>query len=466
MRAFALIVLMFFLYSCASYNQRINNYYDYVKRNEYQKANAALDKNKILQARRNRLLYLLEKGKMAHLLKQYDISNKYFNEADLYMEDVRTSAKDIVAGTLINPMMKAYKGEDFEKYMVHYYKALNYLYTGKPDDAIVEARRISLRTYVQLDKINNPNHYSADAFSHILQGIIYEQGNDLNNAFIAYRNAADLFLKNNHLFYGVQMPEQLKKDLLQTATQLGFTDEASRYQKLLNISPSFEQNGEGGELILFWENGLAPVKREQNFVFTLTKDGTGNFVFTDPNGAYNIPFDFSACSTTDKDAIQLSDIHSLRIAYPRYEEQPLYYGMASLNTNQNNYRLETASDINALAVSTLKERFIKELSFTLSRLAVKKIIEQSVKPKDDDKNKMEKQALSFALQIFNFTSEKADTRNWQTLPHTIFYTRIPLQKGTNLIQLSLTGHYKTPKTIDFSIEGTGKIQVHNLCLLN
>ena len=39
----------------------------------------------------------------------------------------------------------------------------------------------------------------------------------------------------------------------------------------------------------------------------------------------------------------------------------------------------------------------------------------------------------------NFASEQADTRNWQTLPHSIYYTRVPLKKGENEIELYTDG---------------------------
>ncbi|MEI9808407.1 MAG: hypothetical protein WDO16_11355 [Bacteroidota bacterium] len=94
-----------------------------MRQGNYESAAKALDNNKLLKKNRNRLLYLLERGKVCHLLQQYDSSNRYFNEADQLMEDTRTSVKDIALGTLLNPMMQTYKGEDFEKYLVHYYKS-------------------------------------------------------------------------------------------------------------------------------------------------------------------------------------------------------------------------------------------------------------------------------------------------------------------------------------------------------
>ncbi len=129
-RALAVLSLMLFLFSCATYNTRIGNYYAEVRNGNYKKADVDLEKVKLIKARRNQLLYMLEKGKVTHLLKQYDSSNIYFNQADVFMEDVRTTAGDIALGTLLNPMMQTYKGEDFEKFMVHYYKALNYSLPG------------------------------------------------------------------------------------------------------------------------------------------------------------------------------------------------------------------------------------------------------------------------------------------------------------------------------------------------
>lgn len=105
-----------------------------------------------------------------------------------------------------------------------------------------------------------------------------------------------------------------------------------------------EERAEGGELILFWENGMAPVKRGQNFFFTLTKNGVGNFVFTDPAGAYKIPFHFS--SDLNRDNVKPEDLRSFRVAFPQFEEQPMQYGKATLEVNNTEYHFELAENIN------------------------------------------------------------------------------------------------------------------------
>ncbi|MEO8404464.1 MAG: hypothetical protein ABI480_07720 [Chitinophagaceae bacterium] len=470
------IALAIMLTSCASYNAQVSDYYGYLQQGDYKKAAKALDKNRLLKKNRNHLLYLLERGKVSHLLHDWESSNTYFNEADDLMESARSSAKDIMLGTLMNPMMQSYKAEDFEKYLVHYYKALNYLQLNQPEEAMVEARRISLRTYAQEDKVTNKNKYSDDAFSFTLQGMIYEKNGDINNAFIAYRNAADVYEGSNGSFYGTSMPDQLKKDVLRTAEQNGFIDEKERYEKLFNSVYTKEEAPEGGELILFWENGSAPVKSQQDIWFSLSKGQSGGLFFTDANGNYNVPFNTSMGYNTN---FNLEDIRSFRVALPKYETRPLIYSGASLSSNNSTYQLEAAENINTLAFATLKERMLKELSTTLTRLAVKKLTEAAVRPgekknddskgkTDDEKKKEEKnrntrEALALGLQLFNFASEKADTRNWQSLPHTIYYTRVPLQKGENKIALRVNGGASSSKEI--TVNGDGGLQFLNVCTL-
>lgn len=451
-------LLLLILCGCASYNQRIETYYASVSGGDYKKANADLDKNRLLKKSRNHLLYLLEKGRVSHALAQYDTSNYYFNEADKLMEEARTSAGDVVAGTLMNPMMQKYKGEDFEKIMIHYYKALNYLYLGQTDEAVVEARRITLQNEQLGDKFNEKdNRYSKDAFSLMLQGFIYESSNDVNNAFIAYRNAAEIFLKaENQVYYGVKMPGQLKKDVLRTAYENGFSDELSRFEGIFGMTYKPEKKPEGGYAIIFWENGMAPVKEQQDFFFTLTK-GTEGFYFMDINGNNMIPFD-SAISF-DANNLHAGDLNDFHVAFPKYIPRPVTFTSAMIKNGKDSVFAERAEDINELAMATLRQRFPKEMSTALSRLAVKKTAQLVIQGKDDDskKNKELREGIAAAIDLYSLFSEKADTRNWQTLPSVIYYARVPLEKGKNELSVTLTSGSGNAETKSFIVDGTGRL---------
>ena len=56
---------------------------------------------------------------------------------------------------------------------------------------------------------------------------------------------------------------------------------------------------------------------------------------------------------------------------------------------------------------------------SLLRLGLKKATELKLA--------QENAALGAAATITNALTEKADTRNWQTLPHSIYYQRVPLR---------------------------------------
>ena len=464
LRASSVVGLMLFLCGCASYNDRILPYYKNISAGQYQDAEKELDKNSLIQKPRNQLLFLMEKGRVSHLLGAYENSNRYFNEADKMLEMGMTSLADGAVGTLVNPMTQRYKGEDFEKFMIHYYKALNYMYLHQTDEAIVEARRISLQTQEQGDKFNNKDkRYSQDAFSLMLQGLLYESNNDVNNAFIAYRNAVEVYQKSpDQTYYGTKMPVGLQQDVIRTAYLNGFTTEGAQYERAFGLKYKAEKPAEGGELIFFWENGLAPVKAEENLFFSLVRGDGGDLFFTNGVGGLVIPFNYSG----DRSRVNTKSVESLRAAVPKYITQTPYFSSAVLGTTRGDINFEKAEDVNVLAVSTLQQRMLKEMGKLLSRLAVKKIAEYALREgASNQKNGSLLEGLGYGMQLYSLLSEKADTRNWQTLPGSISYARIPLQKGENQISMKLKNAQGVEETKTITIQGTGGMQFYNYATL-
>lgn len=454
-------LLMFFVYGCASYNDKVASYYKKISTGDYQAAEKDLAKNSLLKKPRNKLLYLMEMGRVSQLNEDYEASNRYFNEADRLLEIGLGNAKDAIIGALVNPMNQNYKGEDFEKFMIHYYKALNYLYLNNTEDAIVEARRITLQSQEQTDKFNDKkNRYTKDAFSLMLQGLIYEHDKDINNAFIAYRNAVEVYLdKTDSVYYGTPLPNSLKYDVMRMAYLNGFDSELQRFEKLFNTPYKHYTSGEGGELVLFWENGVAPIKQQEDLFFSLVKGSNDDFVFTNAAGTIFIPIDRSV----SRGSTSLNDVHSVRVAFPKYVTQPPYYKDATLKTDTATYYFEKAEDINDLAVATLKQRFAKEMGKTLTRLAIKKAAEYTLKEsaKGSGKNGKDNallEGLGFGVQLYGLISEKADTRNWQSLPSQIFYSRIPLKLGENKIAIELKNSDGNNLTDTIKIQGNGTIK--------
>ncbi len=448
-------MFIFLFMSCAStYNAKSLTFQNELQKGDTKAALLFLDQNKFLQKKRNLLLYYLEKGKLAFLNKNYKLSNEFFNKADAFIEEQKRDVGGKILGYFLNPETETYLGEDFEKVAIHYYKALNYTFLKEYDDALVEAKRINL----QLQKINEKypedkkGRYSTDAFALNLQGMLYEASGSINDAFISYRNAVDLYLKNKGSFMGVSIPNQLKIDLLRTAKFLGFTNEFIRYQDLLEITYKEKVKSEGGEAIVFWENGLVPYKDQTFFSFTVlpgSKDGIVHVHNEELNLTIPLPR-----NTSRNDKVDFADIDIFNVAFPKYvSRHPFYTKGFVVRDSTDTYDFQLGENYEHIAFKVLKDRALRDVGKAALRLAVKKTSEYLVKE--------ENKGLGVALGLFNALSEQADTRNWQSLPQSIYYTRIPLKKGKNTLTLEFSNNGKNPLKQKMEILGTGAIHFEN-----
>lgn len=446
-----LVLMLMILSGCATYYQRNIKFQEAYTSGNLEEANKLLDKNKKAAEDRNRLLYFLQKGVVLQMMGDYEQSNNFLEQAYIYTEDFQKNYGLEALSLISNPTVKPYPGEDHEKVLIHYYKALNYLKLNQPTNALVEAKRLNNKLNFLNDKYENrPNRYANDAFAHILMGMAYEMDNDPNNAFIAYRNAYNVYRDSYSTDFGIQAPEQLKHDLMRTAYQTGFMQELREYEAEFGTMYHHVPR-DNGELILFWHNGLGPVKNEWSINFTIVKGDNAGFV-TFVNEEYGMNFTFPVPSNSEG-GNGFGDLKLVRVAFPKYESRPPYYSSAYLQTEGNaTYPLETAEDIDAIAKSVLQDRLLREMASALMRLATKQAAEYAVRQENQD--------LGAAVSILNALTEKADTRNWQTLPYSISYTRVPLKEGDNTITLTTETPNGEKDTVDFTFQGNGETQFH------
>ena len=442
--------------SCAPLYVQNFRYEEMVRAGEYEKANKYLDKSKFYNKRRNRLLFLLEKGKLAHLAGQYSRSNQYFNEADLLIEDQQVQLGSEALAFVTNDMQRPYQAEDFEAVTIHFYKAGNYLMLRANSEALVEARRMNLRLQALDDKFpDHKNRYDGDALGHVLMGVVYEASGDYNNAFIAYRNAANLFEEGDS-YMGTPIPAQLQKDVLRTAYLSGFQSDVRFYERQFGMNYQHRPS-EGGHLVLFWENALGPVKSEWSVNFTIVDDDSdkGRYVVVNNDLGLAFPLDFDKDDEEeDDDGVGIEDIQLLRVAFPKYVLRPDRYVHATLVGNGQKVSLHPLEDYDYIARRSLQDRFMREAARGMGRLVTKKLAELSLKE--------ENETAGAVLGLLNVITEKADTRNWQTLPATVSYIRVPLRSGENTFTLQLRDQTGRQIEETFTVNGWGGLQVRNI----
>ena len=421
---FTLIILGGSSCTSPSFYKKAYGFNKTIASGDFEAAEIMLEENQEkLEKSKIRFLYFVNAGMVEHLKGDFEKSNEFFEKADLFVEDFRKKALEEGASLLLNPNISTYRGEDHEVLLINYYKALNYYLLGNNNDALVEVRRLNLQLISLSEKYKDDSKYTQDAYMHLLMGLIYEANRDYNDAFIAYRNAYEIYQSDYATMFGLSAPDQLKKDLIRSAVLAGMSAEKKQYEKEFDLK--YESEAGKGSMVLLWHNGMGPVKEEWgiNFAIVYTGGGWINFV----SKKYGLSFPFYVGKT------DLGGLTWIKVAFPKYVERQMLVKKAILENGNEKHQVELVENINAISFKVLDQRMGLEFSKALLRVAIKQAAAYKIGESQDSP------ALGAALSVVASATESADTRNWQTLPHSIYYSRVVLPVGEQTLNLKLDG---------------------------
>jgi hypothetical protein len=354
-------------------------------------------------------LYFLNKGMLLRMNQQYKASNAAFETARKLMEELEAVSVSEQAGAFtVNDTLRSYSGEDFEKILLHLYKAMNYLDLGERYEARVEALQVDVKLR-ELTKKKEDAIYTEEAFARYLSGIIFEELGEWSDALIAYRKAFEAY-KQYQKKYAIRVPNDLKLALLRLTERQGLTDELTQYKKQFGINTwqSVEDLRNKGNLVFILSNGLVPIKRE------------------------------TAGHAVDPKSGQL-----IRIATPYYQQRPEVVSKVRVDIGDGKYYAEVVEDVSAIATKTLEAQLPGITARAIARAAIKYAAVKKAEKKDS--------ALGLIMNVAGAISERADTRSWSTLPHDIYLDRTPLDPGTYNITIELIDqHGRTVNSKSFS----------------
>ncbi len=382
------------------------------------------------------------------LLNKEDSSNIFFEKSFLLAEDFQQKAGENVAALLTNPKRITYAGERHEQYLISYFKAINLLKLRQNETALIEARRLIRKMNVLEDQ--SKKNYRSDGFLLWMIGSIFEAAGEVNNAYIYYKKSQEAYEKNFGSLVQASVPQQLKEDLVRTAYLSGFEAEGQMFETKLGIKNK-PLNPDEGMALLIWHKGPGPVKAENRIVFQLVKGAGGQVFFTNEEWGLNFPF-FLPLGEANNPG-RLDNLKIITMAWPKYTNRQTYFQTMSAQVNGKNLGFQKASSIEKIAAADLKDRMLKEMATSISRVAIKQAVqyaatratEESIKSGKGDKDKKASQAdlagslVNLAFTIANTATEVADTRNWQTLPAEIEVLKIPLPVGKHVVKLRASG---------------------------
>jgi len=134
---------------------------------------------------KDRLLYLMEAGIILHTKGDYKSSNLAFQEAEEIADNIKISLSKSGLSFLLNDAESNFTGEDFERVLIKFYIALNYIFL----DNYEEAKRYFRRLDVELQEMKYvQGKYRQNLAARYLDAILSEALGRFNDARVQYRN--------------------------------------------------------------------------------------------------------------------------------------------------------------------------------------------------------------------------------------------------------------------------------------
>jgi hypothetical protein len=427
-----LVSLLWILSGCSLYADRYARIDQHLLANDPRGADAVVAGSEPEYGARDRLLYNMDRGMTLHLAGDYVQSNSQLESAAqeverLYTRTVRTET----AAFLTNDTVLPYEGDAYEHVMINVIKALNYAAMGQLTEAVVEARQIDHRLNVLSDRVKEKDGYREDAFARYLTGVLYEATGDLNNAFIAYRKAYEIY-EATRAWARTPMPSMLRADLLRMTDALHMTAEFEEYRRLFPETrwTSALEHPDLAQVIVISYNGRAPHK-ENNYLDLPVSLSALQLVLLNRGVIH--------ASNRQERRVADSVLYGLngrvvRVALPRLipQKTQVLYEDVTLVPNGGqpiSEKSELMYNGTALADKSLSDRMAGITTKALARAAIKfAAAEAATRGAQHAVNKGDAPWVGLLVSLFSHglavASEEADKRSWRTLPDEIQVSRL------------------------------------------
>ncbi|MCB0356853.1 MAG: hypothetical protein KDD40_07590 [Bdellovibrionales bacterium] len=360
------VVLGSWVAACATFDFQANQSRKYIRENNPDQVLSQL-KERAWKESDDQLVYLFDYGMAAQIAGKYEESNRALLLADQLSEVKDYHSLSRISGSLLlNEGMVQYKGEDYEKVILNAILALNFLMLNDHDAALVETRKLNQKLYKY--KFEAKKDYEQNPFAYYLAAMIWESDRKWDDAYISFEKTYKL---NPDIPY-------LKEDLIRAAINARRYDTAKEWEQRFKIKakPAW-QNKKQGEIVLIHLQGWGPRKR--------------------PNPRW----------------------HRIPVLRP----VPSYTKGAQLEVvGVGKENSQKVYDLEKVAIKTLDDQYAPLIAKRIAAVAAKEVLADQVRQKNEALGAI----LGFALQA----TDRADLRQWSTLPESLQIAKMRVPPGT------------------------------------
>ncbi len=366
---------------------------------QFEKAEKIIEENrKKTYGSKNAVLYYLDLSTQQGARYDSRASLSSLTNAGDITEELFTRSVSAAMGTLIiNDNTTPYVPPLFERSLMYFYRAADYLSLGSPREALVEANA----AVFMLDKNRESKPkdlYNDDAFVQYFSSMIYEDNGKISDARIARSNAKNAY--ERQAYSSASMP----------------------YFSLPN------DYRDKGEAVIFHYNGKVPVKVSNSIMLAwddiwFAVEGNSDLAGTSQgliNAVYAGAFG-----------------NSITVSFPEYVDVPYDIKYSEVSADgAPAVRTQLVSDIAWQAKQNLKQDKAALFTRSVTRAVTKYIL--SVQARHIAEKNIGEDAgflVGSLFSIFSNVTEKADTRSWFTLPAEIRMASLFLPPGVHDIKI-------------------------------
>ncbi len=405
---------------------------------------------------RNQLLFMMECGYMLHAGGDWDKSNKVFLKAGNIARVKPISISKQAAAFITNQRRTNYRGEDFEKVLLHLFAGQNFLFKSKYDSAAVEFKKVNN----QLKKITSEGKpaYKQNIMAKYMTAIAYETLGDNEEGKSAKKDAWEysyIELKQIEKLINRRELGRIRNmvyfDLRRLAKKLGYNDDLRKWT-FKNRKPF---SLEDGEFVFIYEAGKTAIKKSRGKLLRTMGVNVRGSIQAALRGGVTMGMVMAALRYAEN-------------PIPRFERRSNKAKYVRILIDGREYRTKMLQNIENTAIRNLEDKFNRLQTKVISSLVFKIVAAKVAEVAARETAKRAGAGIAAGLigsvvgagtAAALISSVKPDLRCWSTLPANLQLARIPLKPGNYTAQIqyiSIDGEELSARSVPFKIEKSGK----------